>query len=126
MFVASWNGFVENRQFRNHGQKALVEPIGEYTETTTTRTQLGIEVGQSKSHSAALFFTTLDKQRLRVNRHIPDDVLNTFLSGGDVCIEYLPDAPSTTRFLGHSSSPVLSALLGLLTVAVTWLFWRKL
>ena len=126
MFVASWNGFLENQQFRNHGQKVLVEPIEKYTEKTTTRKKLGIEVGQSKSHTAEIFFTTLDNKRLRLNRHIPDDVLQTLLSGGDVYIEYLPDAPSTTRFVGHSSSPVRSALLGLSTAAVTWFLWRKL
>lgn len=125
-FYASWHGFVENRSFSMHGQKVLVEPIAEYTETTTTRKQLGVKVGESTAHSAEIFFTTLDMQRIRVNRSIPDDVLIAFLSGSEVYIEYLPEAPTTTRFMGHGSSPFLSALLGLLVVALTWLFWRKM
>ena len=61
-FVAAWNGFAENRRFSNHGQRVLVEPIEKYTETTTTKKKLGVTVGESKSQSAQMFFTTLDKR----------------------------------------------------------------
>jgi len=125
-FYVSWNGLVENRRFETHGQRVPVEPIEKYTEKTTTRKKLGIEVSESKSHSAEIFFTTLEKQRIRVNRSIPGEVLAAFLSGSEVYIEYLPEEPTTTRFEGHGSRPVLSASFGLLIGALTWVFWRKM
>ena len=125
-FYASWNGFEENRAFDTRGEKALVEPLGEYVEEVTTTKQLGVAVNESTSHSAQIFFTTLDGKRIQVNRHIPDDVLSAFLSGADVTIEYLPEAPTTTRFAGHEARAALFAAIGLGVGALSWLFWRKM
>jgi hypothetical protein len=126
MFFGSWNGFVENQQFKSHGQKALIEPLEGYTETTTTKKKLGITISEYKSHSAELFFLTQDKQRIKVNKVIPDELLKQFLAGEAVYIEYLPESPTLTRFPGQSLSPFLAAVLGLLSLAITYFLWRKM
>ena len=125
-FSMSWSGFVENREFSAQGQRALVEPLEQYTERTTTTKKLGIPVGESKLHTAEIFFTTLDDRRVQVDRGIPDDVLAAFLSGKDVYIEYLSETPTTTRFEGHAARPFLAASIGFLIGGVTWVLWRKM
>jgi hypothetical protein len=124
-FVAAWDGFKENRSFSSHGQKALLEPIDGYTERTTTKTKLGVQVNQSKSHSARVAFTTQDTQRIEVNRDLPDPVLNALKARQEVYIEYLPEDPYRTRFVGYARAPHWVALFGLLLGAFTFFFWRK-
>ena len=126
MLVAAWNGFAENRDFKKHGQQVRVEPIDGYTETTRTKKKLGVKISESTSHSAEIFFTTVDKRRIKVNRDIPDDVLDAFRTGSDVFVEYLPASPNSARFVGHTPSPLLSALLGLVAIAATVLLWRRM
>ncbi len=125
MFFAAWDGWQRNQAYAERGQKALVEPLGEYTETTTTKKRLFIKTGESKSHSAELAFTTQAGQRVLVNRDLSDEVLGRFLEGEDVYIEYLPEEPRTTRFAGETSSPVKSALFGLVVLAAAVLLWKK-
>jgi hypothetical protein len=125
-FFISWTGFTENREFDAHGQRALVEPLAQYTERTTTTKELGVAVGESKLYSADLSFTTQDDQHIQVNRGIPDDVLAAFQSGADVYLEYLPESPMTTRFEGHAAQPLLAAAAGVAIGVLTWLLWRKM
>lgn len=126
MFFGAWSGFVENQQFKNHGQKALIEPIEGYFETNTTKKKLGITISKYKSYSAELFFLTRDKQRIKVIKVIPDELLKQFLAGEAVYIEYLPESPTLTRLPGQSSSPLLLIAFGLLTFAITYFFWQKM
>jgi len=126
MFIAAWDGAAENRRFEKSGQRVLVEPIRSYVESTKTTRKFGITTGESKSQSAEFFFTTLDKRRIKVNRNLPPEVLNTLVSGGDVYIEYLPEESTVTRFAGQTSSPALMALIGVVSLAVTGLLWRKM
>lgn len=126
LFYASWDGLAENRAFDAQGARALVEPPEGYTVTTTTTTNLGVKVGESERNSAKVAFTTRDGRRITVNRVLPDEVLAAFRAGSEVFVEYLAEEPTTTRFLGHASRPLLPALLGLLVVALTWFFWRKM
>lgn len=126
MFIGSWNGFLENQAFKEQGQKVPTEPLGKYTETITAKKKLFIKTGESKVHSAEIIFTTLDKQRINVNKNIPDEVFAHYLAGDKVYIEYLPQTPTTTRFDGESASPVLSALFGIAVLIGTVLFWRKM
>jgi hypothetical protein len=125
MFVSAWDGWQSNQAFAARGQKALIEPLGEYTETTTTKKKLFVKVSESKSHSAELTFTTQTGQRVTVNRNLSDDILGRFLEGEDVYMEYLPEDPRTTRFAGDTSSPFKTALFGLFVLAATILFWKK-
>lgn len=125
-FSLSWTGFTENRAFEAHGQRALVEPPAQYAERTTTTTKLGVEVGESKLHTADLSFTTQDGQRIQVHRGIPDDVLAAFRSGADVYLEYLPGSPTTTRLEGHAARPLLPAAIGLGIAGLTGLLWRRM
>jgi hypothetical protein len=125
MFFGAWDGWQRNQAYAARGRKALIEPLGEYTETTTTKKKLFIKTGESKSHSAELTFTTREGRRVTVNRNLSDEILGRFLEGDDVYIEYLPEEPRTTRFAGETSSPVKSALFGLLALAAAVLFWKK-
>jgi len=126
--VASWNGYVENNTFADHGKVAALAPISEYTETTTTKTKLGIiKVSETKTKSAEMTFQTPDGSSYTINRNLPDDVFDKFSAGKPVEIEYLPEHPMTTaRFVGHPALPVQSALFGLVVAAVTYFFWRKM
>jgi hypothetical protein len=126
MFFAAWNGAVENHEFRAHGQQATVEPITQYIETTTTRKKLGIEVGQSKSKSAELTFTTPDGRKITVEKNLSDSVFARFMAHDAVVIEYLPNSPTTTRFAGESSSPITTGLVGLLSLLATYVFWKRM
>ncbi|MCE9600954.1 MAG: hypothetical protein K8S21_01910 [Gemmatimonadetes bacterium] len=126
LFYASWDGVAENRAFEAQGVQALVEPPEGYTVNITTTTNLGVEVNRTERNSAKLSFTTRDGRRVTVNRVLPDEVLAAFRSGSDVFVEYLAEEPTTTRFLGHASKPLFPALLGLLVVALTRYFWRKM
>lgn len=125
MFVSAYDGWQINQAYAAGGQMALIEPLGEYTESTTTKKKLFIKVGESKSHSAELAFTTVDGQRVTVNRSLSDDILQRFLDGEDVYMEYLPDEPRTARFAGETSSPLKAALFGLLVLVATIMFWKK-
>lgn len=123
---ASWNGYVENTTFADHGRVATLEPISEYTERTTTTTRLGIQVSQSKSRSAVMTFEA-DGQSYTINRNLPDDVFDQLNAGQPVQIEYLPERPmATARFVDHPSMAVESALLGIVIAAATFVFWRKM
>ena len=126
LFTASWSGLAENRAFRAHGARARVDPIEKYTVAVTTRTNLGVTVEQSRRKSAKISFTTRDRQRVTVNRVLPEEVLAAFRSGADVFIDYLPADPTTTRVPGHESRPLVVASLGVLVVALTWVFWQKM
>jgi hypothetical protein len=126
LLVASWNGAVENDRFDKVGERALIEPFEEYTETTTVNTKLGIETGRSTSKSAKLRFTTQGGQEITVNRNLPDDVFAKFASGEPVYMEYLPDSPATTRFEGRTARPFLLALLGLVAGCGTYFFWKRM
>lgn len=125
MFVSAWDGWQTNQAYAARGQKALIEPLGEYTETTTTKKKLFIKVGESKSHSADLAFTTAEGQRVTINRNLSDEMLGRFLEGEDVYMEYLPEAPGTARFAGDTSSPVKAVLFGLLVLAIAIVLWKK-
>ena len=126
LFFASWNGFQENRTFERYSLKATVEPIDGYTETTQTKKKLGVTVGESKTLSAEMFFTTADKQRVKVNRNIPDKILAKFMAGEAVQVEYLPQSPATARVVGEKLSPILAALLGITVLFLTVIFWGKM
>ncbi len=126
MLFAAWNGFVENREFRAQGQRATVEPLVQYTETTTTKKKLGIKVGESKSKSAELTFTTQDGRRITVQRNLPDSVFDKFAVGEPVAIEYLPNSATTTRFVGESSSPISASMFGILSLVATYIFWKRM
>lgn len=126
LLFASWNGFAENRAFKDHGLQALAEPIDGYTETTRTRRQLGIKVDESKSNSAVIFFKTKDNERVKINRVVPDTILSRLLAGADVFIEYLPESPTKARFAGHAGKPAWLALFGLGVLGLTILFWRRM
>jgi hypothetical protein len=126
MLFAAWNGVVENREFRAHGQRATVEPIAQYTETTTTTKKLGMEVGQSKSKSAELTFTTGDGRTIKVQKRLSDDVFAQFVAHESVVIEYLSNSPTTTRFVGESSSPIKTGALGLLSLVAISIFWKRM
>ena len=126
LFFASADSFRENNRFARSAITVPVEPIADYTERTTTRKQLGMKVGESKSQSAEIVFTTQDRRRIRARAHLPEDVLADFIAGRTVYVEYLPDEPTHTRFKGHTSSPVTSALIGAAALAATVLFWRRM
>ena len=126
LFYAAWDGLAENRTFVDQGVRALVEPPEGYTVTTTTTTNLGVKVNESARNSAKVSFTTREGRRITVNRVLPDEVLAAFRSGAEVFVEYLAEEPTTTRFLGHASRPLFPALLGLLVMVLTKLFWRKM
>jgi len=128
MFVASWNGYVDNNTYAAEGKVATLSPISEYTETTTTKKKLGIiKVSETKTRSALMTFETPDGSSYTINRNLPDDVFDRFSAGKPVDIEYLPEHPmTTTRFVGHAAMPVESALFGLVVTAATWFFWRKM
>jgi hypothetical protein len=125
MFFGAWDGWQTNKAYAARGQKALIEPLGEYTETTTTKKKFFIKTSESKSHSAELAFTTGAGQHITVNRDLSDDILQRFLDGDDVYMEYLPDEPRTARFAGQTSSPITAALFGIVVLAATILFWKK-
>ncbi len=126
MLFAAVNGVVENHEFRAHGQRATVEPIAQYTETTETRKKLGIEVGQYKSKNAGLTFTAQDGRRITVTMGLPGGVLAQFIAHEHVVIEYLPNSPRTTRFVGESSSPVTTGVLGLIALVATCAYWKRM
>jgi hypothetical protein len=126
LLVASWNGAVENDRFDRVGERALIQPFAEYTETTTVKTKLGIETGRSTSQSAMLTFTMQGGQQVTVNRNLPDDVFAKFAAGEPVYMEYLPDSPTTTRFEGRTARPFLLALLGLAAAFGTYFFWKRM
>lgn len=126
LFYAAWDGLAENRAFVARGARALVEPPDGYTVTTTTTTNLGVKVNESARNSARVAFTTRDGRRITVNRVLPDEVLAAFRSGSEVFVEYLAEEPTTTRFVGHASRPLFPALVGLLVMALTTIFWRKM
>jgi hypothetical protein len=125
---SSWHGYVENNTYADHAKVATLNPISEYTETTTTNKKLGIiKVSETTTRSAVMTFETPDGSSYTINRNLPDDVFDKFSAGKSVDIEYLPEHPMTTaRFLGHPSMPVESALFGLAVAAATWFFWRKM
>jgi hypothetical protein len=126
-FWSSWDGYVDNSTFAQHGQVATLAPISQYKETTTTKTKLGIiKVSETKTRSAEMTFQTPDGSSYTINRNLPDDVFDNFSRGKPVQIEYLPEHPMTTaRFVGHPSLPVQSALFGFLVAAATWFFWKR-
>jgi hypothetical protein len=126
LLFGSVSGASDNRQFRRYGQTVTAEPLTGYTETTTTKKRLGFQVSQTKSKSAKISFTTKDGRRITVNRNLPDSVFDQFAAGTPVLIEYLPSDPKSTRFAGESASPVTTAFFGLLTLAATIVFWKKM
>jgi hypothetical protein len=120
------DGFRKDQRFARSGMSAPVEPIPGYTERTTTTKQLGIKIGESKSQTAEIFFTTQDRRRIRVHMGLPEDVLGDLIAGKTVYVEYLPDEPSLARFKGHASNPWGTALGGAALLAATVVFWRRM
>ena len=125
---SSWNGYVENNTYADHGQVATLAPISKYKETTTTKKKFGIiKISETKTRSAQMTFETPDGSSYTINRNLPDDVFDKFSAGKPVDIEYLPQHPMTTaRFVGHPAMPIESGIFGLLVAAATYFFWRKM
>jgi hypothetical protein len=125
-FYTAWEQAGKNAEFDRQGEKALIQPFSEYTETTTVRTKLGIEVGRDVSQSAVLEFTTAAGDRVAVNRKLPKDVFEKFSAGQPVYMEYLRERPSINRFEGHPAQPLITALLGLAFAVGGWFFWKRM
>ena len=123
--IGGVKGFAENRNFEAHAQKALVEPIQQYKETTTTKKKLFVTISESKSYSSEIHFTTADNRRIRIKKGMPQEVLERFRRGEEVFIEYLPEDPTSTRFPGEGPSPFLALFLALAVLGVARFFWKR-
>lgn len=125
MLFGILNACSENRRFNTTAKKAVVEPITEYKETTTTKKKLGfIPVSTTKSYSARIYFTTNENKRIGVNKDLSEEVLARFKKGDKVFIDYLADEPTMTRFPGEGPSPFWALLFLVAIVATTVYFWK--
>jgi hypothetical protein len=125
LLIGAVRGFAENRRFSDHAQKALAEPIQQYTETTTVKKKLFVKISESKSYASKIYFTTADNRRIEVNKNLSEELLELFRDGEKVFIEYLPEDPTMTRFPGEGPRPFLSLLLALAVLGVAYFFWRR-
>ena len=112
----SWSTFLDNRAFKKYGQRAYVEPVKEYTVTTTTfkSKKTGETTSEYKKNSVEAYFTTADNERVKIARAIPQAVVEQLIAGETVQLTYLPDRPQKVRFDGEVGRPGL----GTLTAAV--------
>jgi hypothetical protein len=123
--VGAVRGFAENRRFSGHALKAVVEPIEQYTETTTTKRKLFVKISETKSYSSKIFFTTADNRRIGVNKNLSEELLERFRNGEKVFIQYLPEDPTLTRFPGEGPSPFWSLVLAFAVVGVARFYWKR-
>ena len=123
---AAWDDFRTNAAFTKRGQQVAVIVPSTYTETTTTRTQLGLKVGETKTQSAELSIPLDHGRIVKVNRNLPDDVFAKMTSGQPVMMEYLPeDIWGSARFVGHPGRPWLDLGIALALSLGTVFLWRR-
>lgn len=63
---------------------------------------------------------------ITVQKILSDSVFDQFMAHDSVVIEYLPNSPTTTRFVGESSSPITTSVFGLLSLVATYIFWKRM
>jgi len=122
---ATGQSFIQDWQFSNHGQQAVVEPIMQYEEVTRTQKKMGITTSESKSYNAEITFTTSANERIRVRKGIPKEVLEKFVNDRPVYIKYLPEEPRTTRFPEEGSGSMVLLFFVLVLCGVFYFLIRK-
>ncbi len=122
---ATGQSFIQDWQFSDHGQQALVEPIMQYEEVTRTQKKMGITTSETKSYNAEIKFTTSANERIMVRKGIPKEVLEKFVNDRPVYIKYLPEDPRTTRFPEEGSGSMLMLFFALVLCGVFYFLIRK-
>lgn len=114
MFHLSWQCYGENKAFRLYGQKAQIEPIDHYTETTKTHKtkRLGIETGKSTTRKVDAFFFTKADELVEVD-NVPREIVDRLIGGGVVEITYLSNNPQKIRYNDQPANTGMAALVGL-------------
>lgn len=118
--------YTENKAFRLHGQKALIEPIDKYTVTTTTRTskRTGKVVSETKKNEVDAYFMTADNRRVHITRTMPVDVADRLIRGQPVEITYVSNSPDKIRYDPEPASTGAALVSALLIMAFS-LFFRR-
>jgi hypothetical protein len=92
----------EDKAFRDHGESAKILPITDYTTYLhTKRKGFGEKKVTGVSYATELTFLTKSGEKITVpSRSLPPGMLENSQNGASVTIEYLPENPTTIRFVG--------------------------
>jgi hypothetical protein len=125
MCWAAVHAWQEDSAFTAKGLKALVQPVEVYKAVTTvTKRFIIVETNRSTSFSADIAFETASKRVVKMNRSLPEAVVERIRGGQPVWIQYLSDDPTHTRFDGEHTKWWVFLGIGLIASAITVLVWR--
>lgn len=126
MVWAAVHAWQVDREFASKGLTALVQPIDAYKEmTTVTKRLIVVVTNRSTSFSADIAFETANKRVVKMNRSLPEAIVERVRGRQPVWIQYLPEDPTNTRFDGENTAWWVFLGIGLIASAITALVWRK-
>jgi hypothetical protein len=86
---------IEHSNIRKLGKRAVVEPIGQYTE---------FKQSGSSTYTAEFHYTTVDGQPIVTKSSFPEEVLEEFKAGKPVEVIYQANDPGTFVFASEKPS----------------------
>jgi hypothetical protein len=104
-------GFIDRSELtrlQKNGERAVVEPIGQYTE---------FKKSGSSTFTAEFHFTTADGRKMVVKHSFPEEILEDFQAGRPVEVVYEKSDPSTFVFASEKASWTIVAIGVGLTIA---------
>jgi hypothetical protein len=117
--------FNEHREIMNNGKIAIVNPLGQYLETTRTTKKLFITTSETKSFKSDISFLDENENMVTIrNRSIPKDVLNKFMGGEVVTIKYLPNNTLNNKFPSEGSGASTFFWMGVAALALLYVLVR--
>lgn len=126
MLRGAWQGHSRDAAFADHGRRAVILPLRNYTDRTTVTTRVGVEVNRETKHEAFITYRTADNRVMRKAMVVPDSILARINAGESVLVQYLPEDPEVARFAGAPSGTGTLFTLGAVITALTAIFWRKM
>ena len=118
-FSAAWDRYRDSSEFQHDGQKAVVEPVSEYTLEKTTYSD-----GTSKSkYVVEARFVTADGRNITASRILPEELAVKLINGGKVELTYLSNQPEKVRFEGESTKKNDGGLVAIVLLLISLLAW---
>ncbi|WP_348944344.1 hypothetical protein ABHF33_12975 [Chitinibacter sp. FCG-7] len=120
------NAILDNAKFEKTGRLARIEPIGSYEDRIVTKERMGLKTSEQHTYSAEVEFKTQDDQIIKMNKIIPEEVLEEMKSGKSIYIRYLSEEPKRARFDVEKRNPFLWIFLCFVLIFVEWKVFKRL
>ena len=112
---------LDDRALEQRGKTAVVQPLPEYTQTTTKKFNTPDRV----QHSANITFETEAGETITVTKSLSADLISQLASARPVSIRYLPDNPRVTRLGNEGKSDGSNIGIGVLMLIIGGFWFRR-